>query len=136
MRAAGNITGRSESEPMITPTSGYWCEKPLPCAGVSGAYIVSSSSVLPDGSAFNSGRRRERTSESELPTMVTCPILRPLRHSDLPYKWTAQPSVLIHSDAKFVTSAMLDEAPMIFSIAAEDTFSDVEPSGSESMARR
>jgi len=54
---------------------------------------------------FDSGRRRERTSESELPMMVTCPILCPLRHSDLPYRWTAQPSVLIHSDAKFSRSS-------------------------------
>ena len=83
MRAAGNITGRSESEPMMTPTRGSLCEIPELGRGGSGAYRSTSEASLP-GRRWSRGRRRARSSASEFAVMVICPILRPLRHAVLP----------------------------------------------------
>ena len=67
--AAGNITGRSESDPMIIPTSGCLWENTEPGCCASGAYRSISEAVLPAASApgrrCSSWRRRARSSASK-----------------------------------------------------------------------
>lgn len=80
--AAAAIVGRSESDPMMIPTSGFLLESDLLGLGA-GVYLF--------GSGEESGRERrkmgrmlERSSSSESAVMVMWPILRPFLHSAFP----------------------------------------------------
>jgi hypothetical protein len=129
------MTGKSESDPMMIPTKGRRSEKPDPGGGEVGAYRTMSSGEL-EGRDRRRGRNRALSSASESATTVICPIFRPLRHSDFPYKWMEAPGTESATLVVVVISSMDEEWPMRLSIATEGTLSAVDPSGSDKMARR
>lgn len=131
--AAAAIVGRSESEPMMMPTSGVR----------EGTWAARGSGVYLDGREDDEGserakmgRRRDWSSASDEAVTVMWPILRPLRHSALPYRWTDAPGTPSAARTHSSIESWEEERPMRLMVAAEGVRRAVEPRGSERIARR
>mmetsp|Transcript_40210 Transcript_40210/g.85611 ORF Transcript_40210/g.85611 Transcript_40210/m.85611 type:complete len:217 (-) Transcript_40210:56-706(-) len=122
---ASFIVGRSDWEPMMTPTSGH---APIhPSAG-------RTSSLMP--SASSSCARGPSSSAWESAVMLMCPIFRPGRYP-FPYQWTLARGMDIARLTPFIVCSIPpDGAPRTLTIAAAPTTSSVSPSGSPHTALR
>mmetsp|Transcript_70786 Transcript_70786/g.140294 ORF Transcript_70786/g.140294 Transcript_70786/m.140294 type:complete len:271 (-) Transcript_70786:922-1734(-) len=139
---AARMQGRSESEPMITPTVApvfagrsvaEGTDEGPPAAGITSAVAVSE----PPSSVASSRARIEAASEAVHAVTLTWPILRFAFAGDLPYQWTAvfgKVSARL-TGARVVCSDPSGE-PMMLSMAACGTFIATEPKGRSRTARK
>mmetsp|Transcript_21802 Transcript_21802/g.33121 ORF Transcript_21802/g.33121 Transcript_21802/m.33121 type:complete len:204 (+) Transcript_21802:429-1040(+) len=120
---ASFIVGRSDWEPMMTPTMG---QVPIPPPSGNASWLMPSASSIaasgPSSSAWESA------------VMLTCPILRPGRYP-FPYQWTTARDMDMAALTPFIVCSIPPEgAPSTLTIAAAPTIKLVSPKGNPQTA--